>query len=127
MIFFVKDRVDKGEFQIEYTPTGEMLADYFTKPLQGNLFRKFRAVIMGHCHISTLKTVQNDEIKERVEQCVHNHVISTSNEKAKSPEIKKVSFNEPPTIKNGERIKTMTYLQMLTNEDKIPDISMKNS
>jgi hypothetical protein len=40
--FFVKDRVDKGEFTIEYCPTECMLADYFTKPLQGALFTKFR-------------------------------------------------------------------------------------
>jgi len=32
-----------------------MLADYFMKPLQGSLFTKFRHVIMGYEHISTLK------------------------------------------------------------------------
>jgi hypothetical protein len=32
-----------------------MLADFFTKPLQGNLFRKFQDVIMGHKHINSLK------------------------------------------------------------------------
>jgi hypothetical protein len=34
-----------------------MLADFFTKPLQGSLFRKFREVIMGHKHIDTLKQI----------------------------------------------------------------------
>ena len=43
--FFVKDRLDKKEFRLEYCPTGNMIADYFTKPLQGALFTKFRAVI----------------------------------------------------------------------------------
>ena len=32
-----------------------MLADFLTKPLQGSLFRKFRDVILGYVHISTLK------------------------------------------------------------------------
>ena len=32
-----------------------MHADFYTKPLQGNLFRKFRDVIMVLQHISTLK------------------------------------------------------------------------
>jgi hypothetical protein len=32
-----------------------MLAAFFTKPLQGNLFRKFRDVILGHKHIDSLK------------------------------------------------------------------------
>ena len=35
--FFIKDRVDNEEFVIEYCPTKEMIADYFTKPLQGSL------------------------------------------------------------------------------------------
>ena len=31
-----------------------MIADFFTKPLQGNLFRNFRDVILGYVHIQTL-------------------------------------------------------------------------
>ena len=53
--FFVKDRVDKGEISIEYCPTEYMLADYFTKPLQGKVFRVFRRVIMGYETISWLR------------------------------------------------------------------------
>ena len=52
--FFVKDRVDKGEITIEYCPTHIMLADFFTKPLTGQLFHRFRDVIMGYKPISTL-------------------------------------------------------------------------
>jgi len=33
--FFIKDRVDKGEITIKFCPTEEMVADHFTKPLQG--------------------------------------------------------------------------------------------
>ena len=53
--FYVKDRVEKGEMNIEYCPTGMMLADYFTKPLQGSLFNKFLDVIMVFPHISSLR------------------------------------------------------------------------
>ena len=42
-----------------YCPTGRMLADYFTKPLQGNMFKKLRAVIMGWEDISTLDAVND--------------------------------------------------------------------
>jgi hypothetical protein len=45
--FFVTDRVAKGEIIIRYCPTKEMLADFFTKPLQGTPFRKFRDTIMN--------------------------------------------------------------------------------
>ena len=45
--FFITDRVKKGEVSIEYCPTDDMIADYFTKPLQGSKFRKFRNTILG--------------------------------------------------------------------------------
>lgn len=44
--FMVTDRVKKGELRVEYCPTGEMLADIFTKPLQRSLFKKFRNKIL---------------------------------------------------------------------------------
>lgn len=53
--FFVKDRIDKEELKIEYCPSSIMLADFFTKPLQGQLFKKFRDVIMGYAPMSCLK------------------------------------------------------------------------
>ena len=64
--FFVKDRIDKGELSIEYCPTQLMIADYFTKPLQGKLFRAVRKVIMGHEPLSWLSK-ELSSIKERVE------------------------------------------------------------
>ena len=45
--FFVADRVKSNEVKIEFCPTGDMRADYFTKPLQGALFRRFRAEILN--------------------------------------------------------------------------------
>jgi hypothetical protein len=45
--FFIKDRVESGEVVVEYKATGEMRADILTKPLQGELFRRMRAELMG--------------------------------------------------------------------------------
>jgi hypothetical protein len=45
--FFVTDRVKAGELSIEYCPTGEMLADPGTKPLQGKTFFDFRKQILN--------------------------------------------------------------------------------
>ena len=53
--FFVVDRYEKGEIEIEYCNTLEMLADYFTKPLNGKMFHKYRNVIMGYIPIESLK------------------------------------------------------------------------
>ena len=38
--FEVKDLVDLGKLVITYKPTGEMLADIMTKPLQGGYIRR---------------------------------------------------------------------------------------
>jgi hypothetical protein len=43
-----------------------MLGDFFTKPLQGNLFRTFRDVILGYHHVDTLSAAPS-EAEERVE------------------------------------------------------------
>ena len=50
----MKDRIDKKEIKVEYCPTRTMLADFFTKPLQGHLFRVFKDVIMGHKQLSDI-------------------------------------------------------------------------
>jgi hypothetical protein len=44
--FFVKDRIERGELQLEYKPTSEMAADILTKPLQGEHFRRLRDVLL---------------------------------------------------------------------------------
>ena len=64
--FFVKDRINKGEMRVEYCPTHLMLADFFTKPLMGELFRKLRDVIMGYTSIFDPDTTLSQSIKERV-------------------------------------------------------------
>ena len=66
--FFIKDRIDNGTIEVEYCPTGIMLADFFTKALQGNGFRKFRDVVLGKKHIKSLQVSDGaiDGTKERV-------------------------------------------------------------
>ena len=64
--FFVKDRIDKVVMRVEYFPTHLMLADFFTKPLMGGLFRKLRIVIMGYTCISELDPTLLQSIKESV-------------------------------------------------------------
>ena len=45
--FYITDKVKSGEVTIEHCPTKEMIGDYFTKPLAGALFKKFRNIILG--------------------------------------------------------------------------------
>jgi hypothetical protein len=45
--FFITDRIASKDVSVEYCPTGDMIADFFTKPLQGALFWKLRDEIMN--------------------------------------------------------------------------------
>ena len=45
--FYVTDKVKSGEITIEYCPTKEMVADFFTKPLTGSVFKMFQNTILG--------------------------------------------------------------------------------
>jgi hypothetical protein len=45
--FFVKDRISSGEIKLIHMGTKNMIADFYTKPLQGELFRHMRDKIMG--------------------------------------------------------------------------------
>jgi hypothetical protein len=66
--FFITDHSKRSDITIVHCPTSHMLADFFTKPLQGSLFRKFRAVLLGQEHISTLRDPSQPlGAKERVE------------------------------------------------------------
>ena len=45
--FFVTDVIKKGLIQVEYCPTGDMVADCFTKPLQGLFFKKLKRLVQN--------------------------------------------------------------------------------
>jgi hypothetical protein len=45
--FFIINRVNKGDVSLVWCPTGDMIGDFMTKPIQGALFGKFRDQIMG--------------------------------------------------------------------------------
>jgi hypothetical protein len=45
--FFIADWVNMKEISLHWCPTKEMVADFWTKSLQGSCFRKLRDYIMG--------------------------------------------------------------------------------
>jgi hypothetical protein len=53
--FWVKDKLKANNIEVVYCPTDSMVADFFTKPLQGRIFRKLRNIIMGRTPISDLE------------------------------------------------------------------------
>ena len=81
--FFVTDAVKRGLATIEYCPTETMHGDFFTKPLQGQLFRTHRAMILGLSSVQdsqnmiekTEEDVMDTDPQERVEPYEENPVI----------------------------------------------------
>ena len=45
--YFINNRWNKGEIDIQYCPTEDMIADVLTKPLQGKKFLRFRNKMLG--------------------------------------------------------------------------------
>jgi hypothetical protein len=77
--FWIKDRLQSEGIEVHYCPTERMLADFFTKPLQGSLFRKFRDVILGYVHVSVLdKSDRELSSKERVGKIKKPKTVITS-------------------------------------------------
>ena len=50
-LFYVANLVEWKEVTIEYCPTDEMMAEFFTKPLVGNKFGKVKGKIMYNTSI----------------------------------------------------------------------------
>ncbi len=53
--FFITDRINIKEIEIEWCPTKEMVADFMTKLLQGSHFRRLHDLIMGMSSINKAK------------------------------------------------------------------------
>jgi hypothetical protein len=78
--FFIKDRIKTEGITIQHCLTLKMLADFFTKPLQGALFRKFCNVILGYEHVDTLTELIDTAAQERVgEQPADDNLTASEN------------------------------------------------
>ena len=66
-----------------------MLADFFTKPLQGNLFRRFRDVVLGYKHVDTLSVAAAPSSEERVGE------VRTDSRDNESPGVVEGSMTHP--------------------------------
>ena len=59
--FFIKDTIKREEIDLQYCPTESMVADFFTKPLQGKLFKYLRNMIMGITPLTLEERVEKHE------------------------------------------------------------------
>ena len=78
--FWITDRLKKENISVKYCPTEIMLADFFTKPLQGRLFKSMRNVVQGLVHPSELQYLVSSmkARKERVEAKLRKSNLAAS-------------------------------------------------
>ena len=88
-----------------------MLADFFTKPLQGSLFHKFRDVVLGYKHIDALTQSVPISTEERVE-----NRVETDTDDAPDETRKKDTKNH-----TTNHVETTNAVDHGTGEDKNSD------
>ena len=89
--FFTKVILNREEMELKHCATDNMIADFYTKPLQGKQFYKLRKLIMGH---STMP----------VEECIENgdkQATSTSTDKQVSKKSSRIGINQQYKICNN--------------------------
>jgi hypothetical protein len=98
--FFVADCQKRNQVIITYCPTDEMIGDFFTKPLNGAKFRRFRNIIMN-CDVDEYGPVDVDELMaahfKRVDQITENNVSTKR--------VVHKNLESEPKIKSSELIK----------------------
>ena len=111
--FFVTNRIHSNEVRVEYCPTEVLVADFYTKPLQGTLFRQFRNFILNiedsQCdslnyfnNVRNKMSTQDDDTSSVSQECVERKGNQTKIEK------KNVSVN----LKR--RTKSRSYAEVCT-------------
>ena len=106
--FYIKDRIQNKDLRIEYCPTDQMVADFYTKPLQGQLFYQHRDAIMNILPTSPYHSAQRSVLRNHADGIAKKHGNATEQLAAddgenwtvverkagKRSERKKVSFDE---------------------------------
>ena len=59
--YFAKNVIDREDIKINHCSTDKMIADFYTKPLQGKHLYSLRQQIMGHRELSVQEHVENNE------------------------------------------------------------------
>ena len=64
---FVTNQIKLGDIKIKYSPTLDIIGDYFSKPFQGSLFRRFHNLILGieEADVNNYNTKSHEWIKEK--------------------------------------------------------------
>ena len=89
--FFIKDVIEREKMTVKYCPIKQMIADYFTKPVQGMQFYEVRNIIMG----------TDDSLLAK--ECVERKPGADLEKERTDKEI--VTSNDGEKVKNADKMK----------------------
>ena len=77
--FFIKGIMKREHIDLVHCPTERMIADFYTKPLQGSLFKKMRDIVMGLAPFPDEERVEIEENMSKVAsvECGSKYICST--------------------------------------------------
>ena len=130
--FMVKYRVDSNNMLIAYCRTDHMLADLFTKALQGALFVKLRELIGGWKYIDTLQMVppSNKECLANMYKVRSSKEVIKSNAEVKYEKVGRKKSYVDISIQgnkkqNDLRTESSQY-HLMHNDDVRPNLYTSN-
>jgi len=123
--FWVADVLKKNHVSVEYCSTHRMLGDFFTKPLQGSLFRIMRDIVQGLRSIDDLKH-HEEKMKGKVNKDnskIESILLPCRKERVgkyeETKDVKRVRFvdfgNENEYEQIDEELRKSTYADVVRN------------
>ena len=127
--FYVGDHIQNKTLSLHHCPTEEMLADYFTKPLQGSLFVRLQNHIMGAEFADgdhqTQRSVLgcDDEQDEATDQDEINSGPCARDQNKKNVCAKKTNSGPAARDQNYENLCAVTPATREQNNENVRDAS----
>ena len=114
----MKDTIKNERIDIQHCPTERMIADFYTKPLQGKLFRFMRDILMGLAPMPTEECVKLSTEVDKTKVSVGR--------RSKPMNSKKDQKGESVSKKVVRASKDRTYVEVV-GKSLYPDISTRIS
>jgi hypothetical protein len=95
----VTDQVKKGYVKIAYCPTENMLGDFFTKPLQGSVFKNMRRLILN------MPDDANGSIGHRSVLGIDKRAVSRNEKSGENAKNAPAEENRTPILDTGVKEK----------------------
>ena len=103
--YFITDHIANGDIRIQHCPTDKLISDFYTKPLQGQLFRTFRSLILNLDDKMALtmsakeQKIESDSVRDREitrpvqQECVKENAYVRFNENRTYADVCKGDYN----------------------------------